>query len=353
MSAATKPAKPAKPASKRTPSTRQEYLAAAIDEFPDLPNLTLAKKVYKDHPEWFPNLDAARCAIRHMRGNHGKLSRGRNETAHCRPNGHAGQLLPMPPSRAAAWEPYALPDRIKKPLVLSDIHFPYHSELALGTAVSYGIDQGCDALILNGDVLDFFSISRYDKDPRQRDLAGEIEIAKDGLAWLRERFGNGKLPIIFKCGNHEERWDKYIWLKAPELLDLPQLRLDAVLELDRLKIAYVDDQRPMIFAGKLPIFHGHELPKGISNPVNMARGAFLRTMHTMMCGHGHRTSHHAEDDMFHTNQISCWSTGCLCDLHPDYAKVNKWNWGFAVLSKAAGGGFVVENKRISLEGQVW
>lgn len=352
MSAAAKSAKQAaKPgkSSNRTPSTRQEYLATVIDAHPDLPNLTLAKKVYRDHPEWFPNLDAARSAVRHLRGNLGKQNRQTASSKDLfRPNGRAGEPLPMPPSRAEPWTPYILPPKIKKPLILSDIHYPYHSELALSTAINYGIDCGCDSLILNGDIGDFFSISRYDKDPRQRDLPGELETIKDGLRQLRQRF-HGK-PIIFKEGNHEERWDKFLWTKAPELLDLPQLRLDAILELDKLKITHVADQRPIQF-GSLSIFHGHELGGG--SGINPARAAFMRTMTTMICGHWHRTNQDAQDDVYHGNQMGAWSTGCLSELHPRFLRVNKWNWGFAVLSKAAGGGFVVENRRISLEGQVW
>jgi hypothetical protein len=51
--------------------------------------------------------------------------------------------------------------------------------------------------------------------------------------------------------------------------------------------------------GELPVLHGHEKGKGISSPVNQARGAFLRLLHTVLEGHGHRTSGHAESDMWH------------------------------------------------------
>ncbi len=126
--------------------------------------------------------------------------------------------------------------------------------------------------------------------------------------------------------------------------------LDHWLHLGRHGIELVKDQRP-IMAAKLPILHGHEKGKGISAPVNQARGAFLRLHHTVLEGHGHRTSGHCEPDMFGA-EVFCWSTGCLCDLRPEYARINKWNWGFAIATIHADGSFDVANQRITADGKV-
>jgi len=112
----------------------------------------------------------------------------------------------------------------------------------------------------------------------------------------------------------------------------------------------VEDQRP-VMAGKLPILHGHELPKGVSAPVNPARGAFMRTLSTVLVGHSHRSSGHAESDMWH-DETFCWSTGCLCDLTPEYARINRWNWGFALATVHEDQSFDVENLRITADGKV-
>jgi len=156
--------------------------------------------------------------------------------------------------------------------------------------------------------------------------------------------------MLLKAGNHEERFDHYLWNSAPEICDSPRMRLSAWLDLEDMGIEYVGDQRP-IMAGKLPIFHGHELPKGLSSPVNMARGAFLRTSHTVLVGHGHRTSGHCESDLWH-EEVFCWSTGCLCDMRPDYARINKWNHGYAIVDVAQDNSFNVENLRVSKTGSV-
>jgi hypothetical protein len=43
----------------------------------------------------------------------------------------------------------------------------------------------------------------------------------------------------------------------------------------------------------------------------------------------------------------CFSTGCLCDMRPAYAVLNKWNHGFAIVHVHADRSFDVSNMRIT------
>jgi hypothetical protein len=169
-----------------------------------------------------------------------------------------------------------------------------------------------------------------------------------GLEWIRHEFP--KARIVFKLGNHEERWDHFIWNRAPEIYDLANVRIDELVKAKQFGIEVIGDQRP-IMLGKLPVLHGHELGRSIFSPVNPARGAFLRTHHTVLVGHSHQTSGHADTDMFHSETF-VWSTGCLCDLTPEYARVNRWNHGFAWVDIATDGSFSVRNMRINKRGEV-
>ena len=121
--------------------------------------------------------------------------------------------------------------------------------------------------------------------------------------------------------------------------------LDNWLALKEIDVELVSDKR-IVLAGNLPILHGHEKGNGISSPVNQARGAYMRLHHTVLEGHGHRTSIHSEPDMMGTETV-CFSTGCLCDLRPAYAPLNKWNHGAAVVDVRQDGQFDVENFRIA------
>lgn len=326
---------------------RTQYIDELLSKFPDTPTLTLAKKAYKEYPLWWNNLDSCRSMIRNFRGNMGNMTRSYTNKKHFRPNGKAGELRPCPPASTEDWQPYLITGT-KRLLVLSDVHVPYQHVKGINTFIKYAKDHiGPDAILLNGDIADFYSVSHWERNPHKRDLVEEVEQVGIWLDWLRECFP--KVPIVYKEGNHEERLDKYIWQKAPELWGLQQVRLAEILKLKERRIAHVGDQR-MIYVGHaekdgdkgLLILHGHEMPRGMTNPVNMARGAYLRTNVTMLCGHGHRTSHHPEPNARH-KITSCWSTGCLCDMNPRYMRINKWNLGAAYVEVNAPGSWRVHN----------
>ncbi len=138
-------------------------------------------------------------------------------------------------------------------------------------------------------------------------------------------------------------------VKAPELLGVPDFEIKALLNLRDGEL--VKDKRP-IRLGDLNVLHGHEYKYAISNPVNPARGMFLKAKAYVICGHFHQTSSHSARTVEQQN-LGAWSTGCLCDIHPDYSPMNDWNHGFAFVEVFANGKFKVENKFISPDGKVY
>jgi predicted phosphodiesterase len=320
------------------------YLEELCKKFPDASTAGLAKKARNERPETFASFDQARTLIRDIRGAHGKKSA--KYATQPRPKGKSGQVPKMPPSMAEAWEPVQV--NCKRIAIISDVHIPYHSEVAFGAAVKRLKAMKPDCLLLNGDFADFYQVSRHQRDPKHRRFSEELKSVVEGLEWLRSEFP--KIRIIYKQGNHEERWNVFIYNRAPEIYDLAAVRIDELTQCKRLGIEMVGDQLP-IMLGKLPVLHGHELGRSIFSPVNPARGAFLRTHHTVLVGHSHQTSGHADTDMFHSETF-VWSTGCLCDLTPQYARVNRWNHGFAFVEVANDKSFNVANFRINKHGEV-
>ncbi len=331
--------------------TKAELARALCEKYPKQESRSLAKRLYADNKILFKDLESARNSIRYVRGTNGDRNRslaavrvgdgfGKKRKA------GEGSTLTCPPSLAEEWTPYELPAGFG--LCISDVHLPYHSEIAVNAAINHAKRRKLDWILFNGDISDFYSISRWDKNPKKRNFGKEVQTTRDFLDWICELFPKAKK--VKKKGNHEERWDAFIWNKAPELFDIPQCRLENILGLEEREIDLVGDGRP-VMAGKLPIFHGHELPKGLTNPVNQARGAFLRTLSTTLTAHGHRSSTHPEADMWHNVKVS-WSQGCMCDMRPEYARINKWNWGFAEIDVAKDGSFEVDNYGISKDGEV-
>jgi predicted phosphodiesterase len=312
-----------------------------VEKHPATAARTLARRVVAETGGAI-TLEQARARVRICLGVKGKAARSSSTTKHLhRPPRDAGQRLELPPSQADPWLPFDL-GITGKIGVLSDIHIPYHDETALRAAVAHLQGEKIDALLLNGDWADFYSISRHEKNPKHRNFKRELEAGRLFLKWVRQEFPD--VRIVAKSGNHEERFEKWLFEHAPEISDDPIMGLDNWYGMPALGIELVKDKR-IITAGELPILHGHEKGNGISSPVNQARGAFLRLHHTVLEGHGHRTSTHSEPDMFGRETV-CFSTGCLCDLRPAYAVLNKWNHGFACVEVHAGGEFDVANLRV-------
>ena len=310
-------------------------------QFPETPNRTLAKRL---SAEYRVSIETARQAIRTIRGASGKAKMEKtSDKSLYRPKGKAGAHKPkMPPSLAKKWEPFELGSGIRVG-ILSDIHIPYHDEQALTAAVEYLKKRRPDVVLLNGDYGDFYTISRFTKNPRKRNFKREIKLQREGLQWLRSQFPKARL--VYKLGNHDERYDHWMWNHAVEISDLPQVRLPSILGCKKLGVEVVGDGRP-VMAGKLAIFHGHEMNGGPFVPAMPARSAFLRTTASVMVGHHHRTSTHVQPNWKH-EEIACWSVGCLCDLTPEYSRVNAFNHGSATVDVSEDGQFEVQNLRIN------
>lgn len=333
--------------------SKREVTTSLLSRFPDAPTLTIARKAYNENKALWTNLEACRCYVRNVRGNQGQRMRSTTvDKRFFRKPGKAGEvswpLLPKPITYLRERDPYVV-DTPGRWLIISDIHLPYHDEVALKAALAYAKKLGVVGIILNGDINDFHGISRFDSDPRKRDLNVEIEAACQFRRAIRQMFG-AKCRIIDKEGNHDERWILYLMRKAQELLDIPQFQYEELCGLNEIGSEHVGDKRP-IRLGKLWVIHGHEYRGGFVSPVNPARGIFLKAKESTLCGHWHQSSSHSSNTIGdHT--ITCWSMGCLCDRKPEYARFNEWQHGFAVVEIGSDGSYSVQNCRI-LNGKVW
>lgn len=325
----------------RPTSIAGNVVKECLKQFPDTPILTLAKKLCKENPSLFTSIEGARAILRSHAGLSGDMQRGKiKDKSNFREKKY--QYNPVvPESFEQDWSPFVLPFHVNKLLVLSDIHLPYHNVQSIELAVEYGLKNGANGILLNGDTLDCHTLSKYEKDPRKRTFSQEIESGRELLAFLRHTFDG--VPIYFKMGNHEERYERFLSFKAPELLDCTDFKLETLLRFGEHGVNLITDKR-IIKAGKLSIMHGHEFFGGGAG-VNPARGYFMRSKESVLCGHNHQTSEHTEPTLS-GDIITAWSTGCLSELHPLYMPVNKWNLGFAFVEIEKDGSFKVHNKRI-------
>ncbi len=299
---------------------------------------TLSKKklgeiLHQRYPASFKDVENGRSIIRTATGSKGERSRKIVKTR-------------------IEWNGFELPEpekndysklivKEKRIVILSDIHFPYYDKVALTVATKYAQDYKPDCIILNGDIIDCYQLSNFERDPRQRSFKYELDMLRNFIIQLRDLFPNAR--IIYKTGNHEARYERTILNRVPELIDLELFSFESVISAKELGIEIVKNKRLMKL-GKLNVGHGDEFSKGFVQSVNPARGFFIRAKCNFLGGHHHRTSEHVEQDI-NGQIVACWSTGCLSELNPHYMPINNFNFGFATV-EMDGEDFHVNNLKI-------
>jgi predicted phosphodiesterase len=294
----------------------------------------------------FSDVETARALIRYYKGASGERAKQNaiggghiEEATHGTVKEGLAKLNII--SKAENMEPVNLGKG--KYLILSDIHLPFHDEDALAAALEYGVSHEVDTIILNGDILDCYDVSRFSKEIRRPKISEELEMGRNFFKYLRELFPTQ--AIFYKIGNHEERMRAYVLRNARELADLNDISLESLLRLDEYRIIPVN--REMINLGKLVVLHGHEMDGGAFSPVNPAKGMFTKAKTATIIGHHHASSEHSESNL-HGDEITAWSTGCLCELSPEYRPYayTRWNHGFAFVIVEDDNSFQVSNFRI-------
>jgi len=208
-------------------------------------------------------------------------------------------------------------------LVASDCHRPFHCRKAWAIFTALVEQEKPKYIVLNGDYVDFYALSRHDKDPaRIVQFEYELTVAREGLRELEQLAPQAKL--IYIDGNHEDRLRRYLWTKAPELS--ASITTPGLLDLSRwTHVGYKKHWR----LGKMHYTHD----VGATGRQAVAR-ALDTYQHCVTTGHSHRFQTIVEGNALGESKVSA-SYGHMCDVDQvDYmheAKAKKdWAVGFGV-----------------------
>lgn len=213
----------------------------------------------------------------------------------------------------------------KNGLILTDVHFPFASLETIDVALNHGKKQGVDFILLNGDLVDCYHGSRFDKNPTMPAIEKEFEMAANFIKMLQKNFPDTK--IIWKMGNHEDRWE--ISANKTLFAKFKVASMGGIMEseFDVRGIDYVESKQLMKI-GKLTGAHGHELSSGANSPIGIARSTGMKIFMDCFVGHSHITNSF-QFKRGDGTYFRCYSIGAACYLKADYARVNRWNNGFA------------------------
>lgn len=235
--------------------------------------------------------------------------------------------------------------------ILFDLHIPFQNQAALSAVAEFLDDFKPNLEIYGGDILDFYSLSRFDQNPsRKFTLQDEIDEAK---AWLLGRKkANPTARQIFMEGNHEDWLRKYLWTKGQPVASLTGMTVDALLGLSANGIDW-HGYRSQIDLNGFLVEHGHRASVSAAFPSNVGRLMAIERGRSGCCGHDHRTQVYCWTD---ARDVHVWMmAGCLCQTTLEYAPFPNWQHGFVIGSVFNGkffpslirihhGGFVAQGK---------
>lgn len=324
---------------------RKKAMMELLANDPKIAHLTAARLLYAEHPGMFLSIENARTAMRHITGCNGVRHREQNSDPSRYRQPFTGDAMPIP---TPFWDTTPFIFDTADCLLVADNHIPFHAEGALELAVKDGKIRGAKDVIILGDFLDCYQVSDFARQPDVSTLTQELHDGKKALRWLRKQFPKGR--IIYKEGNHEERFAVRVHKAMPEIGKLLDLFAYEKLGFEELGIELVNDRR-RIDMGYLSAIHGHELGKGTAVLVNAARTLQLKGKECAVVGHWHSPAQHRVRTL-RNKHIGCWALGCLANLNPRYSPYNDWENGFGVFHRTDGNGnFVFENKTI-IDGMV-
>lgn len=220
----------------------------------------------------------------------------------------------------------------KRLIVVSDTHDLYMDPLIRRAIVSEAATGDYHGTILNGDIYDFYEVSKYGKTPQWVNLAAARDYNRQFFYELRDAMPDGQIDLIE--GNHEYRMIKKC-IEIPEMaetLGLTGFDLPRLFRLDDLEINYVGEKDfrtpdkptwvrdPAAPQGKFyyNAFFATHLP-------NFHKNAGVPGTH----GHVHKFTAIQKYSLLFGNH-HWWVTGAGCIRKAEYARGGTmlWNSGF-------------------------
>ena len=213
---------------------------------------------------------------------------------------------------------------LKPILFIPDTHRPYHDKRAWRVMIKAAQLIKPYRIVIQGDFADFYSVSSHNKDPnRVKQL--EVEV-KDVLRGFDELDALGAVKKDFIAGNHENRLERYLSTRAPEVFNL--LSIPELFQLKARGWTYTP-YRSDLHVGKIHVTH---------DVGACGRYAVFKALDTYqdnsLTGHTHRLAYIVEGTAIGIPHISA-SFGWLGDkTQADYMhriKANRdWALGFGV-----------------------
>ena len=210
----------------------------------------------------------------------------------------------------------------------TDEHHPFVDHRAVDLALKIAEDFRPDLRVAGSDGVDFYTLSKFDKNP-DRVKAGGIQEELNSwratqLKWID---ATPDAEVQFLIGNHEIRMRRYLW-RHDELFGLRALEYENLFMFAELGIEMAErGGREINLFNRLLITHGSVVRK-FSAYTARAEVENERYQISTLTGHTHRGG------KFYTRTRTGVVQGvegfCLCRLDPEYVNHPDWQQGLVV-----------------------
>ena len=293
-----------------------------------------------DYPDVYKDQEDARKAILYVTNSTGDKTKLRKDSDIFVAEQFA--LIPEALKEYETNEPFTVPMVYNKTIWVADLHSLFYNKKALEIAVNHGAKIGCNSVVILGDFMDFYALSKFDKNPKISIgfFETEQELGQEILSMLQKVFGY----VVLKYGNHDKRREDFIYRIASKYPDFADYaRLSDFLFYDGCTVNFVEDYRHVIY-GKLNAIHGHEYFAG-NGAIHVAYNRLNKAFDNIVSAHSHRAQSIIRKDI-NGKIYGSFALGCMCQLNPRYSPKNDWTNGFGISEMESDGEYVFENKLI-------
>ena len=162
-------------------------------------NRTLAKILVNQYPMLFKDIEQARDSVRYHLQKHGERDKSRATSSFVERLERLRAEVSIDPREQSDKTPYVFGKDHNKALVVSDFHIPFLDMKSLDLALEYGYNKDVDCIIINGDFLDFSTISRFSYKPSEMRVVEQLENGFEVLKYLQGALG---VKVVYHEGNH-------------------------------------------------------------------------------------------------------------------------------------------------------
>lgn len=201
---------------------------------------------------------------------------------------------------------------------VSDIHVPYEDFRMVNASVALINDLQPHRVVLNGDIADFFQLSRFNKGLDRLDTLQE-ELDAANTRRMQYRMAAPNAVIDETEGNHDSRLRTFVQTNARALTSLRNLQPAALNAWTENEINPHGEQG-FLLRPEFLVRHGTSV-RGEAGAT--AKAELTSAGISGVSGHTHRLANYTKAGYV---QRSWWEGGCLCRTDPDYVSGGSPNW---------------------------